>query len=276
MNLNPKQIILSVSLFGLVSCGETPTSQLSEQFPVIRSGPHNMNFAFIPRGHFRMGSPKDEKDREDDERQYWVKLTEDYWMQTTEVTVAQWHKVMGSFPDNKCWKRHYEKKETDYPMLCVNWYEVKGFVDRLNTQERNSGYKYSLPTEAQWEYAARGYTETPYSIDGSLKSFAWYSSSSDDQTHLVGNLKANFFGLYDVHGNVYEWVSDWYEEDYPKAESYSDAVINPKGPNNGSERILRGGSWFNPAQYCRSAVRYRDSASIREDNNGFRLMRIKI
>ena len=278
MNLKLKHVILLVSLLGVVSCGETPTSQLTEQFPILRSGPHDMEFAFIPSGTFRMGSPEDEKDRDDDESLHWVKLTEDYWMQTTEVTIGQWFKVLGSYPDKDkdCWEDDRVIKETTHPVVCVSWDEIQVFVDRLNDQEKSSGYKYSLPTEAQWEYAARAYTETPYSIEGSLSSFAWYDSTSDHHSHPVGGLKANLFGLHDVHGNVWEWVLDWYEEAYPKADSFSDAIKNPRGPDGGSQRVLLGGGWFSRAQVCRSANRNGFSASFRDNNSGFRLMRTKI
>jgi len=277
MNLTPKQIILSIMLFGLVSCGETPTSELTEQFPLIRSGPHDMEFAFIPRSTFRMGSSEDEEGRDDDEHWHWVKLTEDSWMQTTEVTRGQWYKVMNSYPDNngKCWEGDRVIKENNHPVVCVSWDEVKEFVDKLNDKERSSGYRYSLPTEAQWEYAARAYTETPYSIKGQLKSFAWYDSLSGDHAHPVGELKPNLFGLHDVHGNVWEWVSDWYGK-YPKADDLSDAVINPIGPSSGDYRVLRGGSWFNDARFCRSARRFTIRPDYRSNVVGFRLMRIKI
>jgi len=275
---NIKQVLLVFVGLSIIGCGETPTSQLSEQFPILRSGPFDMEFAFIPSGAFRMGSPDDEESREYDETLHWVKLTEDYWMQTTEVTRGQWYKVMGSYPDSggQCYRRDEVIKRDNHPAVCVSWDEVKLFVHRLNNKERGSGYKYSLPTEAQWEYAARAYTETPYSIEGPLESFAWYDSTSDGHSHPVGELKANLFGLHDVHGNVWEFVSDWYEEAYPKADSFSDARKNPRGPDDGSGRVRRGGAWFHSAQVCRSASRNGFSASFRHGFNGFRLMRTKI
>jgi len=199
-------------------------------------------------------------------------------MQTTEITRGQWFQVMGSYPDNngECDERNRVIRENNYPVVCVNWDEVKEFVDKLNDQEKNSGYQYSLPTESQWEYATRAYTETRYSIEGPLGSFAWYASTSGGQAHPVGKLKANLFGLYDVHGNVWEWVSDWYEKDYPKADSFSDAIINPDGPDDGSEHVFRGGGWFYMSDFSRSAYRVGGSPVSRPNILGFRLMRSKI
>ena len=271
-----KKAILIFSILNLTGCGETPTSQLSEQFPIIRSGPHNMEFAFIPKGTFRMGSPGDEEGRDnDDENLHWVKLTEDYWMQTTEVTRGQWYKVMGSYPDNngECWERGSVVKENEHPVVCVSWSEIQEYVDKLNNQEKNSGYKYSLPTEARWEYATRSYTETPYSIKAPIESFAWYSVG---RTHPVGKLKANLFGLYDVHGNVWEWVSDWYDKSFPRIEFFSDAIQNPKGPDSGTFRVLRGGCWYLNARDSRSASRGGSFESALGSNAGFRLMRVNL
>jgi len=275
--MNIRIYILTFFYLGTVSCGEAPTSHLSEEFPIIRSGPLEMDFALIPSGTFRMGSPEGEEGRYNNERIHWVKLTEDYWMQTTEVTIGQWYKVMENYPDGngKCWESNVVIKENHYPIACVNVREIKVFVDKLNNLEKSSGYEYSLPTEAQWEYAARAYTETPYSVEDVAESFAWYEDNSGGHSHPVGELKPNFFGLYDVHGNVNEWVSDWYE-DYPKMDSYLDAVINPEGPDNGSDRILRGGDWINGAAYSRSAFRFGSSVSSSGANVGFRLLRTNI
>jgi len=238
-----------------------------------------MEFAFILKGAFRMGSPESEEGRTYyNERLHWVKLTEDYWMQTTEVTVGQWLKVMTDYPssdDEKCWRTNGVSKEDDHPVLCVKWDDAMAFVNALNRKEKNSGYKYSLPTEAQWEYAARGYTESAYSIDGPLDSFAWFGFSSYGWTHMVGSLKANFFGLYDVHGHASEWVLDFLEKEYPKANSVSDAVEDPTGPKEGESHVLRGGSWISLARACRSANREKFDSFRGNITNGFRLVRTK-
>lgn len=261
----------------LQGCGETPTSQLSEQFPIIRSGPYGMEFAFIPKGTFRMGSPKDEDRRYSNETRHWVKLTDDYWMQTTEVTMGQWRKVMGSYPDtdDRCRNSDSTRKGDTYPAVCINMDDMDLFIKKLNDLERNSGYRYRLPTEAQWEYATRAYTETPFSLDQPLELFSWYYSSSDGHAHPVGKLKANFFGLYDVHGNVSEPVTDWYAE-YPETKSYADAVVNPEFSTVSTNRVWRGGAWLTYAWGCRSAFREGDSVPLRRNDFGFRLMRMKI
>jgi len=288
MILNPRQIILSASLLGLMSCGEIPTSQLSEQFPILRSGPHDMEFAFIPSGTFRMGSPENEEGRGNDEHRHWVKLTEDYEMQTTEVTRRQWRGVMYSDPegDKYCESRPSFVKDDDHPVTCVSLVEVERFIKKLNRWAMNTGYRYSLPTEAQWEYATRAYTEENYSIDGPLNSFAWYRSLSNGP-QPGGTLKANLFGLYDAHGNVAEWVSDVYERSYPESKSFYYPIVNPKGPERKSDyalrfdnkedsHVFRGGSWAMQAEQCRSANRNSSMAHDREQYVGFRLMRTKI
>jgi len=262
-------------LLSVVGCGETTTSQLTEQFPILRSGPLDMEFAFIPSGTFRMGSTEGEEGRHDNESVHWVKLTQDYWMQTTEVTIGQWFEVMDSYPDNSCWADERVAKEHGNPIVCVSWEKVKDFIDKLNLQQKNGGFIYSLPSEAQWEYAARGYTETSYSIDGALSSFAWFGDESNGYAHSGKKLKANTFGLYDVHGNTWEWVNDWFG-DYPKADSFLDAVGDPRGPKEGERRVGRGGSYRAPADACRSAAR---SSGLPKDiysDVGFRLMRVEI
>ena len=269
-------LVMSLSIVG---CGETPTSQLREEFPILRSGPHDMEFAFIPRGTFRMGSPEGEEGRVDNESRHWVKLTEDYWMQTKEVTRGQWFKVMGSYPgvDGNCYKWAVIKKEENHPIVCVNTYDIQSFIDKLNNNERGSGYKYDLPTEAQWEYAARAYAEGAYSVNKPVNSFAWHSENTDLHTEPVGGLEPNLFGLYDVHGNVWERVSDWFESyDYPKENSFLNPVIDPKGPEDATQRVVRGGGYSNREILCRSATRDGSQLDYRESTVGFRLRRTKI
>jgi len=271
---NLKYYLLFLVLVNLISCGEPPTSQLTEQFPITRPGLHDMEFALIPSGTFRMGSLKDEKGRSDEEDPHWVKITEDYWMQTTEVTRGQWHKVMGSYPDNRdnCVGQHSGTDEDNHPVVCVNWDDTKDYIMKLNVLEKSRGYEYALPTEAQWEYAARGYTESPYSEGDSLIS-VWNRKNSNELIHPAKSLKPNFFGLYGVHGNVWEWVSDWYEQHYPKADSFFEAIINPQGPAYGDTRIIRGGGWYSSDYQCRSASR--SGITGMSGGIGFRLMRVE-
>jgi len=281
MNLNLKQIILSITLLGLVSCGETPTSQLTEQFPILRSGSYDMEFAFIPSGTFRMGSSEDEEGKDEGEDQHWVKLSKDFEMQTTEVTQYQWFRVMGGYPkEGECRNGSDVDAERDYrrlahgddqPVVCINKEDIDKFLRKLN--EIEVGYTYRLPTEAEWEYAARGYTETPYSFDKPLKSFAWYRENSDGSPHPVGKLKANLFGLYDMHGNVAEFVSDGAGQyEFSNNNDYFNPETDPQGDFI-HYIVVRGGAWDSQEHSCRSASRYMYPWHGKADSIGIRLVR---
>jgi len=268
MNITLKRIILSIMLCGLMSCGENPTSDLNEPFPTYRSGPYGMEFSFVPKGHFRMGSPEGEEGRSNDETLHWVELTEDYWMQRTEVTRGQWFAVMGYYP-KVCGP---VIEINNYPVTCVKRSEIERFITKLNQSVKGEGYKYSLPTEAQWEYAARAYTETTYSVEGVLDSFAWYRENSKNRLHPVAQLKANNFGLYDVHGNASEWVADKYGV-YSEAKYYQDAVQNPQGSEDSDWGIVRGGANYHNEFGCRLANRDEFLLNAIDSNFGFRLLR---
>jgi formylglycine-generating enzyme required for sulfatase activity len=189
-----------------------------------------------------------------------VTLTKGYHLGATEVTQAQWESVMGSNPS--------KFKGRDLPVENVSWDDAMAYCRKLTERERAAGrlaagYAYTLPTEAQWEYAYRAGTTGAYA--GDLGSMAWYGENSGNKTHAVATKRANAWGLYDMHGNVWEWCSDWYG-------SYaSGRVVDPTGARSGTGRIARGGSWFNDASYCRSALRSRDSPDYRINGLGFRL-----
>jgi len=267
-SIDLKPLMFLTILLGLLGCGEPQISELSEPFPAFRSGPYGMEFSFIPRGHFRMGSPESEEGRSDDENLHWVELTTDYWVQRTEVTRGQWFAVMGYYP-KVCGP---VMERNNYPVTCVKRNEIENFIRKLNRLVKNEGYTYRLPTEAQWEYAARAYTETTYSVEGLLDSFAWYRNNSKNQLHPVAQLKANNFGLYDVHGNVSEWVSDGHGE-YPESEFYEDAVKDPKGSEYSKWGIVRGGARYHNELGCRLARRDEFLLSAKDSNFGFRLLR---
>jgi len=233
-----------------------------------------MTFKLIPAGTFMMGSPTTELGRETNETQHQVTLTKSYYMQTTTVTQGQWTTVMGSNPSA------YAACGNTCPVNLVTWNDVQTFIAKMN--QRGEG-TYRLPTEAEWEYAARagsttafynGEITSAYSADPNLNVIGWYyvnsavtytPNSSGKGIHPVGQKQANAYGLYDMSGNVWEWVQDWYGT-YPTG-----TVQDPQGPGSGTGRVIRGGAFDSDAHYCRSA--YRVAYTSYNPNIGFRIMR---
>ena len=217
-----------------------------------------LEMVLIPAGKFKMGSPASEKNRNDDEIQHEVTLTNPYYMGKYEVTQEQWESVMGDNPSYT--------KGPKLPVTDVLWNDCKDFIKKLNGITKG---KYRLPTEAEWEYACRAGTTTAYSFGAKITpKDANYDDSGIDEPVAVGSYKPNTFGLYDMHGNVWEWCEDW-KVNYPKG-----AVIDPKGSAKGSCRVLRGGSFFGNASGARSSYRSSDlSPTFRYNYNGFRLAR---
>ena len=215
-----------------------------------------IEFVQIPAGQFQMGSTSAEAES-DEQPLTQVRISRGFWMGKYEVTQAQWEAVMGSNPSR------FTNCGGDCPVERVSWNDVQDFIGRLNA--RSGGRPYRLPTEAEWEYAARaGTTGDRY---GDLDEIAWYGSNSGGTPHRVGEKAANAWGLHDMLGNVWEWVQDWYGR-YPGG-----SVTDPTGPESGSYRVERAGSWNNYAWICRSAHRYRASPGNRSHNLGFRLLR---
>ena len=224
----------------------------------------------VEPGTFMMGSPSGERDRDDDEVQHSVTLTEPFWLGKYEVTQGQWKAVMGDNPSYFT--------GNDLPVEEVSWEDVMAFCRKLNQMDSNKprGYVYSLPTEAQWEYACRAGTTTATAFGDRLSSreanFAGdypYGGASKgpylERTTAVGSYRPNAWGFYDMHGNVWEWCHDWYG-DYPRGR-----VTDPVGPSSGSNRVERGGSWYRSGLYCRSAYRNRNYPGLRDNDLGFRL-----
>jgi formylglycine-generating enzyme required for sulfatase activity len=236
---------------------ETQVAVYIPEWPKTLRNSLGMEFVLIPAGTFQMGSSKGD----DDERPvHTVTLSRPFYLGTTEVTQGQWAAVMGSNPS--------QYKGRDHPVEQVSWEEVQRFIKQLNAKEGSSLYR--LPTEAEWEYAARAGTRSAWSFgdeERSLGTYAWYGDNAGNRTHPVGQKRPNGWGLYDMHGNVREWVQDWYGP-YP-----SGAVTDPQGPRSGSNRVIRDGSWDNSASYCRSALRSSYAPDISSVDLGFRLLR---
>ena len=219
-----------------------------------------MNFEpemiFVQGGTFLMGSPESEAGRWNDERQHEVTL-HDFYIGKYPVTQAQWVAVMGNNPS------HF--KGDDLPVENVSWNDTQEFIQKLNDL---TGKAYRLPTEAEWEFAARGGTQSKgylYAGSDDLNEVAWWYKNSNSRTRPVGRKKPNELGLHDMSGNVWQWCNDWYG-DYP-----AEPQINPTGPDSGELRVHRGGSWINVAQYCRSAYRNVNEPTLRYYSIGFRL-----
>ena len=223
----PKSKVTHIAIFGQgVKAGERKTAIVN-----------GVEFAFrwCPPGAFMMGSPEDEKGRNNDEQQHKVTLTKGFWMMETEVSQKQWKAIM----DTNISTFNYDT----FPVETVSWNSCQNFCQKCS----NIGLPVQLPTEAQWEYACRAGTTGMYA--GVLDDMAWHLSNSDRKPHPVGKKKPNAWGLYDMHGNVWEWCQDWYG-DYP-----SDSVTDPTGPESGSNRVIRGDDWGHSSSSYRSALR---------------------
>ena len=212
----------------------------------------------VEGGTFMMGATSEMKNPNSNEKPvHQVTLTNDYYMGKYEVTQALWQAVMGSNPS--------EYKGDNLPVETVSWNDCQKFISKLNSL---TGRKFRLPTEAEWEYAARGGKKSRgYQYSGSRKisDVAWYEGNSRSKTHPVGRKQANELGIYDMSGNVWEWCSDWYG-------SYSSSSqTNPMGSDSGAKRVRRGGSWCYIARICRSSYRYGDAPDCRGLYLGLRL-----
>jgi formylglycine-generating enzyme required for sulfatase activity len=219
-----------------------------------------LEFVWIPGGTFQMGSHSFEEDRDDDEGPVHTVELDGFWMGKTEVTQEQYERITGSNPSSFKGSRN--------PVETVSWNMATAFCEKLS---QKTGNTFTLPTEAQWEYACRAGSSARYSFgdsDSTLGDYAWYSSNSGHQTHPVGQKQANKFGLYDMHGNVWEWCRDWYAEDY-----YSSIPRkNPENTAPGEDRVLRGGSRGYHKEFCRSAYRVWGSPSYTHSGFGFRVV----
>ncbi len=236
-----------------------------------------LDMVLIPAGTFMMGSPENEKERKEEEKQHEVSITRPFYMGNFHVTQEQYETVMGTNPT-------YFKDRPTNPVEQVSWFEAVAFCEKLKKQSGTANLHFSLPTEAQWEYACRGGTQTRFYFgddENQLEQYAWYSKNAGVAadgygTHPAGEKnKPNKYGLHDMHGNVYDWCQDWYDRNYYSISPKEDPVGPEKGGYikaiNGSSRVLRGGSWYDDAKLCRSAFRDDFAPVFRDRNLGFRV-----
>jgi formylglycine-generating enzyme required for sulfatase activity len=221
-----------------------------------------MKLTLIPAGEFMMGSPDSDKDAYPDEKpQHRVRITRPFYLGVYPVTQAEYERVMGGNPS-------YFTGDANRPVEQVSWDDAVEFCRKLSEKE---GRTYRLPTEAEWEYACRAGSTTRYCSgddEVSLGEYAWYEDNSGPGvgTHPVGEKRPNAWGLYDMHGNEWEWCQDWDDDGY-YAKS---PVDDPRGPGTGSDRVCRGGCWHDPAGPCRSADRRIAAPGRRLSYLGFR------
>ena len=259
-----KYLMLALTGLLFVACGGSDDEVLPEPTPepkfenqAFTAGGVSFTMVAVEGGTFQMGAPDSDTEANDDEKpQHFVTLS-DFYIGETEVTQALWKAVMGSNPSDFL--------GDNLPVERVSWEDCQAFLTKLNGM---TGQTFRLPTEAEWEYAARGGKKTQgcqYSGSNDINLVAWYWDNSGTKTHEVGTKTANELGLFDMSGNVYEWCQDWF------GDFSSEAQTNPTGPETGSDRVFRGGSWFNTARYCRVSYRCDDSPSVRFNCLGLRL-----
>lgn len=233
-----------------------------------------VEFVRITKGSFNMGGSGAVADSLIAAPLHPVELTADFWMGRTEITRKQWERLMGSEELHPDKPNPFRKDDPDYPMVSVSFQDVERYLEVLNNRE--GAWHFRLPTEAEWEYACRAGTGTEFAFGDRLTdSLANYRA--DLPSHLsrpgravghpapVGSYPPNPWGLYDMHGNAWEWVSDWYAP-------YTDLSVDPKGPDHGNEKVLRGGSWFFGAENARSASRRTHAPGLWGFSIGFRVV----
>ena len=266
-----KKILLIICILAVIvftGCGSNETFVIKEI---------NLEMVKCPEGSFIMGSPENELGREDrlDEKLHSVIISKPFYIGKYEVTQSQYSALMDENPSRFIGANN--------PVETVSYEDAKAFCDKMNLKYLNilpKGYKFALPTEAQWEYACRAGTNSALNngknltkIEGdcpNLDEVAWYSENSGKTTHEVGQKKPNAWGIYDMHGNVWEWCRDWYGE-YPK-----DDATDPTGAYSGSDRVFRGGGWDGGAGLCRSAFRHYFNPDLRGGILGFRLALVPV
>ena len=230
----------------------------------------NMKMIWVEGGDFLMGCTSEQGNCESDEQNVRRVTVDGFYIGMLEVTQSQWEKVVGTSIYQQKTKADYSYTYCvgpDYPMYYVSWDEAMEFCRLLSNK---TGRTYTLPTEAQWEYAARGGNKNEgakYAGSNMIDAVAWYTDNSGSSTHIVGSKRANALGIYDMSGNVWEWCKDWYSNSY-----VSNDTNNPVGPSSGFNRVNRGGGWGSTASGCRVADRSYYSPDDRRGNLGFRVV----
>lgn len=236
---------------------------------ILVEGLTKTEFVKIMGGTFHMGSPADEPGRKPDEGPVHTVTLDTFWLSRVPITWQTWNRIMGDFP-----KGIFSPDLALHPVERVSWNMVQKFVERLNKHAKGNKL-FRLPTEAEWEYAARAGTQTPFLAatgEKELPAFAWFKGNSADNTEPVGGKRHNPWGLSDMFGNVWEWIEDGYDPHFYQ----SSPANNPKGPSTTEKKCLRGGSYRSPAKECRSANRMQASPKLVSNQVGFRLVMIRI
>lgn len=270
-----KKEIFVFLLLVLTTCNSTqPKPLLTWKEPVTGT-----EFVKIPKGSFNMGKPAPERGDSAGDAQHLVTITHDFWLGRMEVTREQWEKVMGNEEPHPEKPSPFSNVDPRYPVVNKSYFDVQNFLRKLETL--SPGNRFRLPSEAEWEYACRAGTATNFNtgriLSDSLANYnaeisSAYSSVGKYTGHPspVGSFLPNLWGLYDMHGNVWEWVSDWYAP-YPDTKE-----TNPQGPGNGTLKIIRGGSWNFGADNARSYARRRHAPEFWGFSIGFRIVREKM
>lgn len=269
-------LLLLISIaFGGAGVGGMRAQVREEKLYGISALYDGSGFVRIPAGEFLMGARNGNGDERPVHR---VRISRSFEMGKFEVTQAQWEAVMDGRVDAHAGQDDKRTAEGDgmvnsdpshfkgstLPVENVSWDDVQRFLEALNARDHK--HLYRLPTEAEWEYACRAGSKGDYA--GNLHAVAWYRDNSKNQTQPVGQKEPNAWGLYDMHGNVWEWVQNWYDPRYK-----NNSTIDPQGPASGSYRVYRGGSWHSSATDCRSAFRSFDLPVNRSYSLGLRLVR---
>jgi formylglycine-generating enzyme required for sulfatase activity len=251
-------VIWCVVLLTMAGTAFSDTKEPPKELAVDLGGGVKMEMVLIPAGSFLMGDAVAKPVHK-------VRITKPFYLGKYEVTQEQWEAVMGNTPSRS--------REDKRPVEQITWDDCQEFIEKLNAKTGGQGGKFVLPTEAQWEYACRAGSTSKFCFgddENQLGEYAWYSKNSGGQAHSVGEKKPNTFGLYDMHGNVWEWCEDWFGSDY-YAKSPTD---DPRGPTTGSLRVNRGGSEYSASCFCLSVSRLGFKPGSRDYNLGLRVARV--